>query len=265
MNRYASPFYSRVLGEFTRKIQEKGHNILLMNIHNEQGVDDILSTALQYQVDGLVITSATLSSTVVESCLQTQTPVVLFNRYSMHNEVSAVYCDGSDGGRKAAELLLPRHRRFACIKGEEGSSTSRDRSQGFIQAIEENGIRDYLCERGDFTYDSGYAAAERLLDRKDRPDAIFCVSDLMALGTMDAARHKFNLKIPEDLSVIGFDDIDMASWSSYDLTTLRQPLITMVDAAISQLFRSIENLDEGTLVRKLKTDLITRTSTRHSP
>jgi DNA-binding LacI/PurR family transcriptional regulator len=261
MTRYKSPFYSRVLGEFILRIQEQGYKTMLLNIGNDESVGGVLSTALQYQVDGLIITSATFSSTMVESCISSQTPVVLFNRYSMHNELSAVYCDGMDGGRKAADLLLPKHKYFACIKGEEESSTSRDRSHGFIRRLEEKGITKIPFERGDYSYESGYAAAEYLLNKKNPPDAIFCVSDLMAMGAMDAARYKFGLKIPEDISIMGFDNIEMASWSSYDLTTIRQPVTTMVNATIDQLFHSIKDGDE-TVIRKIKTELIQRSSTR---
>lgn len=262
MTRYKSPFYSRVLGQFTRKIQENGYNMLLLNIDNAQCVDSVMGRALQYQVDGMIITSATLSSAMVSDCMNSQTPVVLFNRYFQNNELSAVYCDGNDGGRMAGELMLPLHKRFACIKGEKGSSTSRDRSQGFIHALEKNGVTDCLYGRGDYSYESGYAAAERLLERKDRPDAIFCVSDLMALGAMDAARYKFGLKVSTDLSIMGFDNIAMTAWPTYDLTTLKQPVTTMVDAAMAQLFQAIKEKNEETIVRKIKTELIQRSSTR---
>jgi DNA-binding LacI/PurR family transcriptional regulator len=262
VTRYKSPFHSRVLGQFTSKIQENGYNMLLLNIGNEKNVDSVMSTALQYQVDGMIITSATLSSTMVEGFIDSQTPVVLFNRYFQNNELSAVYCDGMDGGRTAGELLISRSKRFACIKGEFGSSTSRDRSQGYVKALEKKGITDCLFERGDYSYESGYAAAERLLNRKDRPDAIFCVSDLMALGAMDAARYKFGLSIPKDLSIVGFDNIAMTAWPSYGLTTIKQPVTTMVDATISQLFDSIRNKNNETIVRKIKTELIQRSSTR---
>lgn len=262
LTRYKSPFYSRVLGQFTRKIQENGYNMLLLNIDNEQSVDSVMSRALQYQVDGMIITSATLSSAMVEGCLDSGTPVVLFNRYSQNNELSAVYCDGMDGGRMAGELLLKKHSRFACIKGELGSSTSRDRSQGFIRALENSGVTDCLYERGNYSYESGYAAAERLLDTDDRPDAIFCVSDLMALGAMDAARFRFGLSVPGDVSIMGFDNIAMAAWPAYDLTTLKQPVTTMVDATMDELFKALKHKDGETIVRKIKTQLIQRGSTR---
>jgi DNA-binding LacI/PurR family transcriptional regulator len=262
MTRFSSPFYTTVLGDFTRHLQEKGFSALLLNIDNDQEVYGVLSTALQYQVDGLIITSANLSSVMVDSCLQAKTPIVLFNRYSEDNDLSAVYCDGYDGGRMVADLLIPHHKRFACIAGEATSSTSRDRFSGYVSRLKERGIDDCICEHALFSYESGFAAAKKLLSLPDPPDALFCVSDLMALGAMDAARKLFNLRIPEDLSIVGFDNISMASWHSYQLTTAAQPAPKMAEATVDLLIKSIENCSQDTVNLKMKTDLIIRSTTR---
>lgn len=262
MTRFMSPFYTTVLADFTRHIQESGYSTLLLNIDNDKEVEDVLSTALQYQVDGLIITSAKLSSVMVDGCARSKTPIVLFNRYSENNELSAVYCDGYDAGRRVADLLLPHHDRFACIMGEITSSTSRDRSEGYITRLEEHGINDCICEHADFSYDSGFEAARKILDREDRPDAIFCVSDLMALGAIDAARNIFGLEIPRELSIVGVDDIPMASWPAYDLTTAAQPAPKMAEATVDTLLRAIQDRSQDTVTPKMKTEIIIRSSTR---
>ncbi len=263
MTRFMSPFYTTVLGDFTRHIQERGYSTLLLNIDNDKEVEGVLSTALQYQVDGLIITSAKLSSIMVDSCVRSKTPIVLFNRYSANNELSAVYCDGYDAGRRIADLLLPKHRRFACIMGESTSSTSRDRSTGYIDRLEEHGISDCLTIHADFSYDSGFEAARKILDREDRPDAIFCVSDLMALGAVDAARTVFGLEIPKDLSIVGFDNIPMANWPAYDLTTAAQPAPKMAEATVDMLLRAVENRSQDVVTLKMKTDMVIRSTTRN--
>ncbi len=262
MTRFLSPFYTTVLADFTRHIQDNGYSTLLLNIDNDQEVHEVMSTALQYQVDGLIITSANLSSPMVDGCLRSKTPIVLFNRYSENNDLSAVYCDGFDGGRAVADLLLPHHRRFACIKGEIQSSTSRDRSQGFISRLEEHGVTECISEHADLSYESGFAAAKKILGRADRPDAIFCISDLMALGAIDAARSLYNLKIPKDLSIVGFDNIPMAGWHNYDLTTAAQPGPKMAEATVDLLLESINSRSQDTVVLKMKTNLIIRGTTR---
>lgn len=262
MTRFTSPFYATALGDFTRRINENGYNTLLLNIDNDQEVHEVLSTALQYQVDGLIITSANLSSVMVDSCLRSKTPIVLFNRYSEYNDMNAVYCDGYHGGRMVADLLIPYHKRFACIKGEITSSTSRDRAAGYISRLKEQGIDDCICEHAEFSYESGFEAAKKILALPDRPDALFCVSDLMALGAMDAARKIFKLRIPEDLSIVGFDNIPMASWHDYELTTAAQPGPAMVDATVDLLLKSIEKRSQDTVTLKMKTELIIRATAR---
>ncbi len=262
MTRFQSPFYTTVLADFTRHIQDRGYSTLLLNIDNDREVQDVMSTALQYQVDGLIITSANLSSPMVESSLHAKTPIVLFNRYSENNDLSAVYCDGYDGGRMVADMLIPHHRRFACIKGEVKSSTSRDRSEGFISRLRDHGITECIAEHAEFSYDSGYTAAKKILGTKDRPDAIFCISDLMALGAIDAARSVYGLQIPKDLSIVGFDNIPMARWHSYNLTTAAQPAPKMAEATVELLLEAINNRSQDTVVLKMKTELIIRGTTR---
>lgn len=264
MTRFSSPFYTTVLGDFTRHIQQQGFSTLLLNIDNDQEVYEVLSTALQYQVDGLIITSANLSSAMVDSCLRAKTPIVLFNRYSENSNLNAVYCDGYDGGRMVADLLINNHKRFACIKGEITSSTSRDRSMGYMSRLNELGVKDCICEHAEFSYESGFDAAKKILALPNRPDAIFCVSDLMALGAMDAARKLFKLKIPEDLSIVGFDNIPMAAWHDYELTTAAQPAPKMAEATVDLLVKSIRNRTQDTMILKMKTELILRTSARMS-
>jgi len=262
MTRFRSPFYTTVLGDFTRHIQDSGYSTLLLNIDNDREVAGVLSTALQYQVDGLIITSAKLTSVMVDSCVRSKTPIVLFNRYSENNELSAVYCDGYDAGRKIADLLVPNHTRFGCIKGEVTSSTSRDRSEGFVSRLAEHGISDCICEHADFSYDSGFETAKKILDRPNRPDAIFCVSDLMALGAIDAARTVFGLEIPADLSIVGFDNIPMAGWPAYSLTTAAQPAPKMAEATVDTLLKAIEDRSQDTITLKMKTEMIIRQSMR---
>jgi len=264
MTRFFQTFYSIVLGEFTKKLQDKGYSVLLMNFSNDEEVEQVIPMALQYQVDGIVITSATLSSKMVDSCLKFGTPVVLFNRYSANENVDAVYCDSVNGGRMAAQALIEDgHKRFAFISGEKGISTSRDREQGFVSKLHEENLELALHYDGYFTYESGYKAAKYLLDRKNRPDAIFCANDLMGMAVLDYAKRKLNIKVPKDLAVIGFDDTPMASWPEYQLTTINQPVSRMVEATIMRLMNAIHSPGDETIIKKIRGSIIKRSSTRN--
>ncbi|MGQ9667180.1 MAG: substrate-binding domain-containing protein, partial [Anaerolineae bacterium] len=218
--RFMNPFYARLLQEFTSKLQGLGYWTLLLNVQNGAELEEILPMALQYRVDGIIITSALLSSPLADECARLGTPVVLFNRYSLDTKVHAVCCDNVAGGRMVADALLDAgHVRIAYIAGELGSSTNRDRELGFTQRLAERGARLYARADGDYTYESGYEAASKLLRLDSPPDAIFCANDLMAMAAIDAARCEMNLRIPEDISIIGLDDIPMAALPKYQLTT----------------------------------------------
>jgi DNA-binding LacI/PurR family transcriptional regulator len=161
--RFWNPFYWRVFKEFTQKLQDMGYWTLLLNAAYDQEVEDTLPMALQYQVDGIIITSATLSSKMADECVRTGTPVVLFNRYVLGTRAHAVCCDNVSAARLVADALLDGgHQRLAYIAGEAGSSTNRDREQGFTQRLQERGYSSWLFESGnEYTYESGYAAARR--------------------------------------------------------------------------------------------------------
>ena len=263
MVRFENPFYSIGLGRFTRKLEKLGYCTLIWNITHAREIEQTLPMALQYQVEGIIITSATLSSKMVDSCVQSGTPAVLFNRYTLAGNIDAVYCDSVGGGRIVADALLDSgHKRIALVLGEEGSSTSRDRETGFTERLQERGHELWAKTRGDYSYESGYEAAKEILGKNKKPDAIFCVNDLMALGVLDYARGKLRIRVPEDLSIIGFDDIPMANWPSYSLTTFRQPIDKLVDAAIERLLTAMKSPGADTVIKKIQGTLIQRGSSK---
>lgn len=262
--RFTNPFYSRMIRDFTRALQDLGYWTMLLNITEAAEVEQALPTALQYQVDGLIITSATLSSTLARACARSGTPVVLFNRYATNDEVHVVSCDNVLGGQLVADALLDAgHQRLAYIAGEEGSSTNRDRERGFVQRLQARGTTlAYRESAGDYTYEAGNAAARRLFQRADPPGGVFCASDLIAMGALDVARAELGCRVPEDLSIIGFDDIPMAAWPGYHLTTVRQPVEEMVQATIQVLVQAIESPGLEPVVRVIAPTLIARSSAR---
>jgi DNA-binding LacI/PurR family transcriptional regulator len=261
--RFANPFYWQIFREFTQKLQDLGYSTLLLNAAQDHAVEQTLPTALQYQVDGVIITSATLTSKMADECARTGTPVVLFNRYEMGTTANAVCCDNVGGGKLVANALLDAgYERLAYIAGEEGSSTNRDRERGFTRQLQARGhMLAFRESGGEYTYEAGYAAAKRLLQTDTLPDAIFCASDLMAMGVLDAAKE-LGLKIPDDLGIVGFDDIKMAAWPGYAITTVRQPVDRMVDTTIEVLLNAIEKSDAETVMKWIPATLVERNSTR---
>ena len=256
-------FYPYALDMFTKRLQEMDRQVLLFNAAPDHEVDDTLSLVLQYQVDALIITSATLSSEMADECVRNGTPVILFNRYVPGAHASAVCCDNHEGGRLVANLLLDAgHKRLAYIAGKENTSTNVDREKGFTDRLQERGLTNWLRDCGSYTYEGGREAARRLLQREDRPEAIFCADDIMALAAIDVARFELEMKVPEDVSVIGFDDIPAASWPSYSLTTVRQPVHRMIEATLDLLMERLESPETGPVLRLVPGALVERSSAR---
>jgi DNA-binding LacI/PurR family transcriptional regulator len=227
------PCNAMFLDALSQRIQSCGCQMLLFVPAAGQDVEEVLPTLLQYQVDAIVITSATLSSTMARSCAARETPVVLFNRYVPGLDIHAVSCDNEAGGRLVAEFLIKTgHVQPAYVSGLPDATTNIDRKRGFVSRLDELGVTWRVEEGGSYGHEAGYAAARRLVRRSDRPDAIFFASDIMAFGGIEALRE-IGLRVPEDVSVIGFDDVPMAAWPSNALTTIRQPVKEMADEAIA--------------------------------
>ncbi|MEM7333957.1 MAG: LacI family DNA-binding transcriptional regulator [Chloroflexota bacterium] len=257
-----SLFYPKVLVEFTRRLQALGKQVLLFNTHETRPVDEILPRIMSYQVDALIIASSTPGRELIDKYTSMGTPVVMLNRTVPDTLANAVCSDNELGGRLVADALLDAgHQKIAFMTGVGVTATNALRQKGFADRLRERGCENILLEEGAYTYDSGYEAALRLLDRDNPPDAIFCAADIMALGTMDAARFKLGIKIPDELSVIGYDDIPSARWPTYDLTTIRQSATQLVETAVSLLTPSHDLLPTGQIIL-LPGELIQRGSAR---
>ncbi len=241
-----NPFYVHVLRAFIDRLQQQGRQILTFTVGNGADSDEVLMRVLRYQVDGIILTSAQLSTRMTSICHERGIPIVLFNRYIPGSDASGVRCDNAGGGRLMAEAFLAAGARtFAMIKGDPKGTTSQDRVRGFRERLIERGIRpaDIRELEGQSTYDGAYSATlnEYRNGRQKLPDAIFGINDTMAMGAMDALRQRLGLRIPEDVMIGGFDDIPEGRRFPYQLTTVRQPIEPMVDETLAIL-----HLDEPT-------------------
>ncbi len=257
-----NPFYPEVLDALTRAFQERGQRVMLFIVTRDQNLDDILPQLLEYRVDGILITAATLSSEMARECERLGVPVTLFNRYVREAKASWICCDNLEGGRMVASFLVDAgHRRPAFLAGSEDTSTSVDRERGFFEVLAERGLPP-LRDVGNYTYRGAYEATLCLMNSDAPPDAIFCANDIMAIGALDAIRSGAGLRVPEDVSVVGFDDIPMAAWPSYNLTTVRQPVQKMIEDSVEDLISRINHLDQDCVSRMIPGDLVVRGSAR---
>lgn len=233
-------YYPEVLAEITHRLTAQGVRVLLFALQSESDVDAALDQVWRYRVDG-AISAARLSATQLRAFERHHVPVVLYNRVAEGQPVPSVCCDSIGGERLLVDRLVDTgHRSFGIISGPDDSFVGNQRVGGACARLAEHGLEARIV-RGAFDHDSGAAALRALMTTGARPDAIICANDLMALGAIDAARHEFGLALPEDLSIVGFDGVAPATWPSYRLTTIRQPVRRMTDAAVTMLLERVED------------------------
>jgi DNA-binding LacI/PurR family transcriptional regulator len=255
-------FYPIVLEKLSRRLQDLDYQVLIF-MTDPGRQDEVVSRILEFQVEGIVMASATLSSTLARECADTGIPVVMLNRYVSSSPASSVTSDNIEGGRlMARHLLQGGHERIAFVAGAEDSSTNRDREAGFYKGLAEGGMTVFGRAVGGYSFEGAAIAARNLLCGKVRPDAFFVANDHMAFSVMDVIRTEFGLRIPQDISVAGYDDVPEASWKGYDLTTVAQPPDDMIEATVSILLEQIEKKAVRRRAMVLPATLVVRGSTR---
>ena len=237
-------FYALALEKLGLALQEKDyHALVFMMPDTNQEVEKTVSELMQYQVDGIITASVELSSDLCEDCLKQNIPVVMFNRMQDDPRLSSVTTDNVGGGRLAARHLVQAgHQRIALLAGWEAASTNRDREFGFKSELAACGVDLFDRTVGHFDLERTVDATRELFDpsKAERPDAVFITNDYMAFTAMGVMRSELGLRIPEDVAIIGFDDVPMAALPEFDLTTIRQPISQMVATTMRVLFDNIE-------------------------
>ena len=259
-------FYPEALEKLSKKLQERGYHVLVfMASNSSDNIDTVIEEILDYQVDGIIAASVALSPELSNKCREAGVPLVLFNRAHESPNMSAVTSDNYAGGEKVAKYLISAgYEKIAYLAGWEGASTQRDREAGFMDTLNASGMKLFSRGFGNFEMAQSKKATHEMFKKTadHRPDVVFVANDHMALAVMDTLRYELGLKIPEDVAVVGYDDVPAAEWPSYDLTTVRQCSGQMVNITIDILLEEIET--EGSQPRIVKIDgpLIIRGSSR---
>ena len=259
-------FYPVVIEALSQRLQKDGYHVLLFVTQTEDA-DELLVELLRYQVDGIVMASTQLSSSLAQQIADARVPVVMFNRTSIKGRISTVSSDNLAGGRAVANFLADGgHRRVAYIAGAEDSSTNHDREEGLRAGLAERGLRVVARAVGDYAFERSAVATQELFGSlvasRERPDAVFVASDHMAFAAIDTLRGAFGLRVPEDVSVVGFDNVPQADWGAYRLTTVRQDAVHMIEATVQML---LQQLEDDAVTRDhvvVPTQLVVRSSAR---
>ena len=256
-------FYPEALERLSNCLQEKGYHVLIfMAGKDRQSIDNVIEEILDYQVDGIIAASVSMSSGLSERCSNAGVPMVLFNRAQDEPNMSAITSDNIEGGKKIAKFLISSgHKKISYIAGWEGASTQRDREAGFISILNDAGLSLHSRKVGNFVLEESREAT-RSMFLNNPPEAVFVANDHMAFAVMDTLRYELGLKIPDDASVVGYDDVPAASWPSYSLTTVQQPVNIMVRETVEILIEKIENPEARPQKIKVDGPLILRKSAK---
>lgn len=256
------PFFSHIVDGVLRSLQSRGRLMLLATVDNASQLDAIDALQRSRRIDGLVIVLPLASSLERVRHAASRVPAVHVDlQYDL--DVHGISVNNLQGGYLATEHLIDLgHRRIGVIAGRHDIPVGGQRLAGYRAALEEHGIG--MCEElivpGDFSYASGRVGMERLLALAEPPTAVFVCDDQMAFGAVNVARER-GLRVPEDISVIGFDDTADAERFNPPLSTIRQPLRTMGELAGELVCRMIDGTDSGPERITLNTELVVRQST----
>lgn len=259
-----NPFYPEALEKLSQSLRARGYNIMIILAANHAGeVDGVVQDLLDHQVDGIIMASVSISSALTDRLKEEAVPMVLFNRGQDDASVTSVTSANFDGGYKVAEFLAQGgHTRIAHISGWQGASTGRDRLAGFEAGLKAHSTAPHAVIDGLFSREASVAAARALFASGTPPDAIFVGNDHMALAVMEVLRTELGLNIPDDVSIVGYDDVSQAGWPSFQLTTVRQPANRMVEATVEHLLQRIERPDTAPKRIEIDGPLIVRKSAR---
>jgi DNA-binding LacI/PurR family transcriptional regulator len=231
------PFFQAALDALSTRLSQAGRHILVYTAEENAVVDAHVEDLLKYRVDAVLLMAASLSPAMTDQCGAEGVPVISFGRAPPPPaRFASVVGDNAPGAAKIPRPQLDQgYRRLAVIAGSPDTSSSREREAGFVEHLATLGLPPPERAVGYFRREAAFEAARRLLAQRPRPEAIFCANDDMALAAIEVARFEVGLEIGRELGVAGFDDIEQASWRSFDLTTYSLPVEPMIEKTVEIL------------------------------
>lgn len=259
-------YYPEVLVQLTQHFSDHGVRVLLFALEREGDTGSVLEQMLQFRVDG-VLTAAMFTPAQLNTIENAQIPLVFYNRTLKDQLVSSVRCDQEEGERWLVdELVAAGHKSFGIVEGPSDSVVALERQMGALNQLNALDIEDITTVSGDFGYKTGRECFANLMKKRgSAPDAVIAANDVMAIGCIDEAREGFGLRVPEDMSVVGFDGVGPARYAAYDVTTVRQPVHRMTQSAAAMLIERIENPELSPEKRSFSGTLIRGRSARLQP
>ena len=262
-NNFHNPIFLEVFDLFTRGLQERGLRPLLVNLTDETDPGNSVRLLQQYSVDGVIVASSTLSPDFAKAFRDAGMPVVhSFGRFDASPHVHVVGIDNVECGRMAARELAARgYRRVAFLGGPESATSTQDRFQGFM---------DEMARRPDiavsysfaqaYSFDAGRVEMTKQL-LTDRAEAYFCGDDVLSIGALSAIQSA-GLRCPEDVGVIGLNDMEIARWENIALTTVRQPIRQIIESSIELVVAMLDDPARYPEARLFPCEVVERSTLR---
>ncbi|MCC6616073.1 MAG: LacI family DNA-binding transcriptional regulator [Anaerolineae bacterium] len=257
-------YVSEVMMGIDEALARAGFNLMLFTTHRHAGKEQQYASTIASMTDGLILLVPLESPIYLNAIRERNYPHVLVDQTDESGASASVSGTNWHGAYEATQhLIMLGHRRIGVITGLLELSSARERLNGYRAALQDYAIPidESLIVEGDYLQPRGYEAAQELLKLRERPSAIFAMNDLSALGAMDAIRES-GLSIPEDISLVGFDDIPQAAITHPKLTTVRQPLVQMGRIAVRLLLEQLDHPGSPPGHETLATQLVIRASSQ---
>lgn len=268
LNDLTSAHLNAMVMEISKAVRSRDRDLVIYNMFytNELPREGASVNLLGGVCDGFLVLQG-ITDNMLRVLEKNPKPIVLMNFWRAPTSLPVVRADNFCSARDAVRHLIELgHRRIAFVSGTQNSGQNHQRLQGYLAALAEHGIEPppQWLETGNFSHKAGLEAGQRLLGLQDRPTAIFAASDMMAFGVMEAARAA-GLRLPQDLSIVGYDDIEAAALADPPLTSIRPPLQRLAEAGVQELIARVENLPQQHSCIELPSQLVIRGSTAPPP
>lgn len=243
-NNFHNPIFLEVFDLFTRGLQDCGLRPLLVNLSDETDPENSVQLLTQYSVDGVIVASSTLPPAFSKAFRDKRIPVVnTFGRYASSPDVHIVGIDNVEAGRTAArELIVRGYRNVAFLGGPASATSTQDRLEGFRDEIaKQDGVTQTHSFAEAYSFQAGRAEMVRLLET-GHAEAYFCGDDVLSIGVLSAVKDA-GLSVPQDIGIIGLNDMEMSRWESIDLTTIHQPIKQIVASTVELMVAMLDDPD----------------------
>lgn len=260
---FRNPIFLEIFDRCTKGLQERGLRPLLVNLSNETDPENSIRMLRQYSVDAVIVASSTLPVSFAQGFHDAGVPVVhSFGRHVPNPKVHVVGIDNIAAGRLAARTLIDHgYTRIGMMAGPVTATTTQDRLAGFLEVMAEHPEIEASHSFAEaYTFDAGRAEMSRLL-RGDRAEAYFCGDDVLSIGAMSAAESA-GLTVPDDVGLLGVNDMEMAGWQNINLTTIRNPFKDIVDASIDLVQRMLQKPEIAPEARLFEAHVVERGTLR---